>query len=261
MPFEASGSPAPDPAPDPALEPLPAERRWGRELPAALALDPAALSEGSLPEAPLPGAAPGFFRARLALCKAFLTYIGPRDLWSALYSIFFVLTASLWFGRIPKMPIAFLVCLPFIYLSLLGAALLFLAWLRDRCVGNPRGRLLNSLLGPESFPALRCRQDGSRLLRASFAVGFYLFLGLLYLAAGPAEDPAGWLLMPCLLVGMAAIFSLNQKALEGASGGGFLRGFRKTLLRRALGMLLLGLSIFMLFQFLILPLRKLLLGG
>jgi Ca2+/Na+ antiporter len=205
-----------------------------------------------------------FLKAQETACKAFLTYIRPRDLWSALYNILFVLTASLWFGRIPKMPVAFLVCLPFLYLSALGAALLFLAALRDRCIGEPRHALLRRLLGPESSLAAYLKRDGARMLRAAFAVGVYLFLGLLYLAVGPEKNNLGWLLMPCLLTGMAAIFSLNQRAEERASAegeaGAAPRSFKATLIRSALYMALLVASLYILMHFLVLPLRGMLFG-
>ena len=214
-----------------------------------------------------------FLEAQWATCKAFLTYIRFRDLWSALYSIAFVVTASLWFGRIPKMPLAFLVCLPFLYLSALGAVLLFLSALRNRCIGNPRHATLRRLLGPESALAGYLKSDGARMLRAAFAVGVYLFAGLLYLAVGPEKNGLGWLLMPCLLIGMVAIFSLNQRAEErpapaptdGEAAGEAVaprprRSFKAVLLGRAVYMALLVLSLYILMRFLVLPLQAMLFG-
>ncbi|MDR2503732.1 MAG: hypothetical protein LBD82_05040 [Deltaproteobacteria bacterium] len=207
-----------------------------------------------------------FMTAQWAACKAFLTYIRFRDLWSALYSIIFVLTASLWFGRIPKMPAAFLVCLPFIYLSVLGALLLFLGELRDRYIGEPRYALIKKLLGPKSVLAGFLKHDGERMLRTAFAVGFYLFLGLLYLALGPSKNNLGWLLMPCVFVGMAAVFTLNQRAMnlreEGKDGGGDTArpSFRTMMVKRAVCMVLLVISLYIMVYFLVLPLHQALLG-
>ncbi|MCL1916508.1 MAG: hypothetical protein FWG17_07385 [Desulfovibrionaceae bacterium] len=220
-----------------------------------------------------------FWKPQWSTCKDFLTYIRWRDLWSALYSIIFVITASLLFGRIPKMPVAFLVCLPFIYLSVLGAGLLFLAALRDRYIGEPRHDVVRRFFGPESTLAGYLRNDGSRLLRSAFATGYYLFFGLLYLALGPEQNSLGWLLMPCLFIGMVAIFSLNQRALdthhdlEGTSDAPVLeaaaeagenapprRSFKVVLLRRSVYMCLLALSLYIMLHNLVLPLRRALLG-
>ena len=223
-----------------------------------------------------------FWKPQWSTCKDFLTYIRWRDLWSALYSIIFVITASLLFGRIPKMPVAFLVCLPFIYLSVLGAGLLFLAALRDRYIGEPRHDVVRRFFGPESALAGYLRNDGSRLLRSAFATGYYLFFGLLYLALGPERNSLGWLLMPCLFIGMVAIFSLNQRALDthhdmGGPGTPVLeaaaeaeaeagenapprRSFKAVLLRRSVYMCLLALSLYIMLHNLVLPLRRAFIG-
>jgi hypothetical protein len=250
-------------------------------LPEGLALDPAGGLESS-EDASLesrrflkPRSSPlsGFIRENLLPAASFFTYAGLKDILSALYSIVFVVTASLWFGRIPKMPVAFLVLLPFVYLSALGVGLLFLGFLRDRYIGNPERPALRRLLGPESFPALYCKRAGSRFLRSAFAVGIYLFLGLLYLAAGPEGNPLDWLLLPCLLTGMIAIFSLNRKALDESeaarrallqgeeAGMVFLRGFRRIMLRRFFYAALLGISLFIMFHYLVRPLRLALFAG
>ncbi|MDR2050655.1 MAG: hypothetical protein LBQ63_02650 [Deltaproteobacteria bacterium] len=256
------------PLPETAAPPLPS-------LPEALALDPAGALESSEDASlesrrslkPRPGPFSGFLRESLLTAGSFFTYIGFRDMLSALYSIVFVLTASLWFGRLPRMPVAFLVLLPFVYLSALGAALLFLGFLRDRYIGNPLHPAFRRLLGPESFLAAYCERAGSRLLRSAFAVGVYLFLGLLYLAVGPEGSPLGWLLLPCLLTGMMAIFSLNHKALDESeasrlaflkgekTGKVFLSGFRRIMLKRIFYAALLGISLFIMFHYLVRPLR------
>ena len=208
-----------------------------------------------------------FLAEQWAVCKAFLTYIRFQDLWSALYSIIFVVTASLWFGRIPKMPIAFLVCLPFIYLSVLVTILLFLGALRDRYIGTPSHDLLLRLFGPEGSLAGYLKRDGARMLRAAFAVGVYLFLGLLHLALGPDKNELGWLLMPCVFIGMAAIFSLNERGVrlsgrdEESGDAACKRSFRSMMLHRSIYMVLLVITMYIMVRFLVLPLRHMFMGG
>ena len=104
------------------------------------------------------------------------------------------------------------------------------------------------------------------MLRAAFAEGFYLFLGLLYLALGPSKNNLGWLLMPCVFVGMVAIFTLNQRAMslrEGDKDGGGATarpGFKAMMIKRAVCMVLLVVSLYIMVYFLVLPLHQTLLG-
>jgi len=194
-----------------------------------------------------------------------LTFVRFQDLWAALYSILLVVSASLVFGRLPKMPIPVLVLIPFIYLSLLGALLLMLGLAREKYIGNPKTRIVNKILGPQSFLAGYFKRDGTRMLRSAFGVGVYLFAGLLYYAAGPEENPAGWLLMPFLLAGMAAIFSLSQQITQrlehpgqpALPAGGSLR---KNLIKRWLYMVILVASLFAMYYFLLKPIKTTLLS-
>jgi hypothetical protein len=218
---------------------------------------PAALSPEPDPQS--------WFKQQLSTCIAFLTFVRFQDLWAALYSIFLVVSASLWFGRLPKMPVPVLVFIPFVYLSLLGALLLLLGIAREKYIGNPKTKMMNKFLGPQSVIAGYFKRDGARMLRSAFGVGVYLFAGLLYYAAGPEENPAGWLLMPFLLIGMVAIFSLSRQVayrLEHPGGAASTAGgsFSKILLKRGLYMVALAASLFAMYYFLIKPLKSTLLG-
>ena len=213
---------------------------------------------------------------RRASTVAFVTYAHWRDLWSALYSILFVVTASLVFGRLPKLPLAVLVFIPFIYLSLLGTLLLLLGILRDRYIGDGKRRLTRKFLGRESALARYLKRDGQRMLRTAFAAGIYLLAGLVYFAAGPYDNNAGWFLIPALALAMVAIYSLNQHIANTAADGGKPTGgageepeagasrssrvFRAMLLRRFAYALVLLVSLFIMYRYLIKPFKTALLG-
>jgi hypothetical protein len=226
-----------------------------------LAADPAYALEGleaiSRREPPLRA----WLRRRRAALLRFCTYAGARELWSALHSVLFLVAASLVFGRIPELPVAILVLIPFVYLSALGALLLLAGLARGRVFGRFSRCLGRRLFGQEDFLSAAARGAGLRLLRTAFGVGVYLLFGLVYLALGPDDDPLGWLLLPCLLAGMAAIYSLGRQAeltIEEREAENepavpvvpFVRAFRRNLARRIIYVVFLVASLYLMSHYL-----------
>lgn len=220
-----------------------------------LSADPAYATESLAPIARREPRLRAWLRRRRAALWAFCTYAGPRDLWAALHSVLFLVAASLVFGRIPELPIAILVLIPFVYLSGLGALLLLAGLARDRVVGRLLRRAGRRFFGQEDSLSAAARGAGQRLLRTAFGVGLYLLLGLVYLALGPDDDPLGWLLLPCLLAGLAAIYSLSRQAELSIDESdppslSFVRAFRRNLARRTVYVVFLVLSLYLMSHYL-----------
>lgn len=220
-----------------------------------LAADPAYALEGLETVVRREPAWRAWLRRRRASLWAFCTYAGIRELWAALHSVLFLVAASLIFGRIPELPIAILVLIPFVYLSALGALLLLAGLARDRVIGRFLRRAGRRFFGQEDFLSAAARGAGQRLLRTAFGVGVYLLLGLVYLALGPADDPVGWLLLPCLLAGMAAIYSLSRQAELSIDENdppslSFIRAFRRNFARRVVYVVFLVVSLYLMSHYL-----------
>ncbi len=197
-----------------------------------------------------------FVALRKADFIAFVRYPGLIDFRSALYSIFFIVTASWWFKRIPDLPFTVLIAIPFVYLSALGVGLLMGGAALEQVFETSRFDFMRKLFAKNGTISGFCRRDGEKFLHAAFAVGVLFFAASFFLAAR-SESPWVWFLPPLILFCMVAQFSLNQHLTKEPGEKSRLE-LRKSLLRRCFYALAVSLALWGVYSLLAAIVRQLL---